>query len=65
VQGQLRDESLSFTLESACAQSGRSIQIEIDGELNYRVLRGDAEPLLFVPLVDVDRLKDPSIIDAF
>jgi hypothetical protein len=33
--------------------------------LNYRVLETDAEPIVFVPLVDWKKLEDPSIIDAF
>jgi len=40
------------------------MQIEIDDQLRYRVVEG-TEPLIFVPMVDFERLKDPSIIDAF
>jgi hypothetical protein len=40
------------------------MRIEIDSELNYSVLEGE-DPLIFVPLVDFEKLKDPSIIDAF
>jgi len=39
--------------------------MEIDSELNYTVQEQDAEPLVFVPLVDIDPMEDPSIIDAF
>jgi hypothetical protein len=65
VQGQLRDEPLSFVIESSCAQSGRPIQIEIDGQLNYHVRQKDADPVILIPIVDFDKLGDPSIIDAF
>jgi len=65
VQGQLRNESLDFLIETTCAQSGQPIQIEIDGQLSYHVRQPDADPILFVPLMDVDRLDDPSIIDVF
>jgi len=65
VQGRLRGEGLSFVVETACANSGRPIGIEIDSELNYRVIQEQADPRIFVPLIDVDRLDDPSIIDAF
>jgi hypothetical protein len=41
------------------------MHIEIDSELTIRVLEERADPLIFVPLVDVDKLEDPSIIDAF
>jgi hypothetical protein len=65
VQGQLRFDPLSFTIDTQCAHCARPIQIEIDGQLDYRVLQQDADPLVFVPLVDFAKLDDPSIIDAF
>ena len=65
VQGQLRRESLTFAIETACAHCGRPLHIEIDSELHYSVVEQDAAPLIFAPLVDFSRLKDPSIIDAF
>jgi hypothetical protein len=37
----------------------------MDGDLNYRVVEDGAKPLVFVPMVDFDKLEDPSIIDAF
>jgi len=36
--------------------------IEMDSELHYRVVEGGPEPLVFAPLVDIDKLEDPSII---
>jgi hypothetical protein len=65
VQGQLRNQPLSVTIETQCAQSGQVLHIEVDSALNYRVLETGAEPLVFVPLVDFEKLEDPSIIDAF
>jgi hypothetical protein len=65
VQGQLRNEALDFIIASKCSQSGRTLHIEIDSELSYRVQESDAEPMLSVPVVDFGSLKDPSIIDAF
>jgi hypothetical protein len=38
--------------------------IEVDSELRYRVEEG-GDPLIFVPHVDFEKIKDPSIIDAF
>jgi len=40
------------------------MQIEIDSELNYRVLDAGAQPLVYSPLLDVNQLE-PSIIDGF
>ncbi|MCP4541104.1 MAG: hypothetical protein GY832_28555 [Chloroflexi bacterium] len=65
VQGQLWGEHLSFVVETECANSGQLIQIEIDSELKYRIAKGEADLRIFVPLIDVDKLDDPSIIDAF
>jgi hypothetical protein len=37
----------------------------MDGDLNYRVVEDGADPRVFVPMVDFEKLEDPSIIDAF
>lgn len=65
VQGQLRKEAMTFTIHSECAHCGREIRIRIDSELNYSLETPDANPIVFVPMVDFARLEDPSIIDAF
>ncbi len=68
VQGHLRNESITINIETECAHCSRSIRIELnsgpDSELDYRVVEG-TEPLVFVPHVNFEKLKDPSIIDAF
>ncbi len=68
VQGHLRNEPVAISIETECAHCSRSIRIELDSEpdseLKYRVVEG-TDPLVFVPLVDFEKLKDPSIIDAF
>ena len=65
MQGQLREEPLSFTVETSCAHCSEPIHIEMDSELSYRVLEEGADPFVYVPMVDFDELEDPSIIDAF
>jgi hypothetical protein len=65
VQGQLRKETLTFTIQTACAHCGKEIRIEMDSNLNYSVSEPEAKPLIFVPMVDFGKLEDPSIIDAF
>jgi hypothetical protein len=65
VQGQLRAEPLSFVISSECAHCGLPLHIEMDTHLQFRVVEEEADPLLFVPMVDFDKLEDPSIIDAF
>lgn len=39
--------------------------MELDHELNYKIIEGDENLLAFFPFVDFDKLTDPSIIDAF
>ena len=65
MQGQLRNENLIVTIATRCAHCGQEIQIEMDSQLNYTVQTPGADPLIFVPMVDFGKLKDPSIIDAF
>ena len=65
VQGHLRGERLSFVIQTECKHCQQPIHIEIDSELQYSVLQEGAEPLVYVPLVDVKKLDEPSIIDGF
>jgi hypothetical protein len=65
VQGQLRGQPLSFVVATSCAHCGQPLHLEIDSELNYRVVEAEADPHVFVPMVDLFELEDPSIIDAF
>jgi len=65
VQGQLRKEHLNFSIETECACCSKPIHIQIDSQLDFRVRELDADPLIFVPMVNFDTLEDPSIIDAF
>jgi hypothetical protein len=64
VQGHLRNESITITLDTECAHCSQPMRIEIDDQLRHRVVTG-TEPVIFVPMVDFEKLKDPSIIDAF
>jgi len=64
VQGHLRHESLSVSFRTECAHCSRPMAIEIDSALRYRV-EDREDPLVFVPIVDFEKLKDPSIIHAF
>jgi hypothetical protein len=56
---------MSFQVDTECGHCGKPLHLEIDSELNYRVNEADAEPLIYAPLIDVNKLEDPSIIDAF
>jgi hypothetical protein len=64
VQGHLRNEPLTVTVRSECAHCARPLRIDIDDRLAFGAVEM-ADPLIFVPLVDFEKLKDPSIIHAF
>ena len=65
VQGRLLEKTISTITRTECVHCARQIEIEIDSELDYRVLSLEADPLIFIPIVDFDKLTEPSIIDAF
>jgi len=65
VQGRLREEALAVAIRTECACCGRPIDLEIDSDLRSRVLSDATLPLLTVPLVDVQKLNAPNIIDDF
>lgn len=65
VQGQLLGTSLSVSVETECGHCHAPLHLEIDSDLNFRVHETQANPMVFVPLVDFAKLADPSIIDAF
>jgi hypothetical protein len=65
VQGLLRQEKLSVQIDTICHHCDRPIQLNISSEPEIRVLESGAEPIVTLPMVNVGRLEDPSIIDAF
>jgi len=65
VQGQLRQEYLSVIVNTECAHCSRPIEIKIDSDLNYAVKEEGCEPIVFVPDVNLFKLEDESIINAF
>ena len=65
MQGRLRNEKIDFKIKTQCGHCGEPLHLEIDSDLNYRVLEDSVEPLVYAPLMDVTKLEDPSIIDEF
>jgi hypothetical protein len=65
VQGRLRQENVSITVETECAYCRRPMQLEIDSDMNWACPEADCRPVIFVPEVDFSRLEEPSIIEAF
>ena len=48
-----------------CAHCSEPMHIEIDDHLEYRVREKGADPIVFIPQVDVPKEEDPSTIDSF
>jgi hypothetical protein len=65
VQGRLRNEKISFVIETQCGHCQKPIRLEINSDMNYRVATAGAQPVIYAPMVDFDKLEDPSIIDGF
>ena len=64
MQGQLRGEKLTALVETECGHCHRPLAITVDSDLNCEVQTEEAEPLVYAPLMDVQKLE-PSIIDGF
>jgi hypothetical protein len=56
---------LSFTIEAKCANSGRRIEIALDSELNISKVTDGADPMFCLPIVQLAKTKNPSIVDIF
>jgi hypothetical protein len=56
---------VSCVIKTECGHCHQPFHIEIDSELEYRVVEKAAQPLVHVPLVDIPNLDEPSIIDSF
>jgi hypothetical protein len=65
VQGKLRQQRISFLVESRCAHTDRRLRIELDSDLNLLGATAGADPYIFVPSVDFKNLDEASIIDIF
>jgi hypothetical protein len=65
VQGQLRKQALSVAITTKCEHCDEPIHLTIDDDLNFRVAEKGAKPLVFVPLLNLAKFEDASIIDGF
>ncbi len=52
-------------MKTECAYCSEPLTLDIDSELNCKVREKGADPLIFIPDVKIDVLKDPNIIEAF
>jgi hypothetical protein len=65
VQGRLRDEELSFEIDTECACCGEPMHLTMRSDLTYDLGDQAASPMYFIPLVDFSKLREPSIVDVF
>lgn len=65
MQGRLRNEPLSVEVKTECAHCGRTMDLVIDHDLNFRGEDEGCRPIVFVPDVNPFKLAEPSIIDSF
>ena len=65
MQGHLRKSRLEVEIKTTCAHSGEAMELVVDSELNYRIEKGGPNPLVFVPDIDWNEFKDPTIIDGY
>ena len=65
MQGKLRDEPLSFDIESECACCKKPIRFTMRHDLTFTLADPSSEPVFFVPMVSFTRLKAPGIIERF
>ena len=65
MQGRLRGESLSVSVETECAHCSGKMHLEIDHELTYNVKEEGVDPIVFVPDVDLFEVEEPTIVESF
>ena len=56
---------MSGVLSTTCAHCDQSIEVEVNSDMGFRVITQGATPLISTPMVNLKKLKDPSIVDAF
>ncbi len=64
MQGQLRNQSLTATLTTECAQTSRPLEMVVDSDLQVELLTEGAEPVVSIPLIDFKKLGLKFIYDA-
>jgi hypothetical protein len=65
VQGRLRKESISVTIDTVCAHCDQPINIKMDSDMNYKVVQENADPLIFHPQIDWGSFSEANIISQF
>ena len=56
---------MEYTINSTCANSGRSLEINVDSDLNIGQVTDGARPMYSMALMDTEKMREKSIIDVF
>ena len=54
-----------MVVRTECAHTLQPLTIEIDSELNCHVREAGADPIIFIPDMDLYALEEPNIIESF
>ena len=65
MQGHLRGEPVTIRVDTECVHCAEPLTLEIDSDMNVQVEQVGADPMVFIPDVQVFDVKAPSIIDDF
>jgi len=65
VQGRLRKEPISVTIDTVCAHCNHPIKIKIDNEMKCEVAQENASLHIFSPQIDWESFSAPNIIPDF
>lgn len=65
VEGRLRGEALTATVDSECAHCGQSIKMDVDSDVRSNVKTEGADPVVLIPAVDFSKLTERCITDVF
>ena len=65
VQGRLRQEHLTVTIDTACAHSRRPMRIVLDSDMKVSAVDERSTPLVFMPQIDWAHFSEPNIIDVY
>jgi hypothetical protein len=65
VQGCLTRQKVAGAIETRCAQTGKTLTLEVSVEGDVEVRERGASPLLFEPEIDWERFTKPHILDDF
>ncbi|HET6443417.1 MAG TPA: hypothetical protein VFI27_02465 [candidate division Zixibacteria bacterium] len=65
VQGRIRKENLSVLVETSCVHCQQPMSFTLSSEMELTDRSPGSDPMVFMPDIDWDNFREPTIIDAF